>query len=880
MKTSRLTFCVAFFLSLMSFTALGQYEFPVVEFNEKNVPLNQALLTLRQSYDFEIAYDNRQLSRFRVSGDKKKIALNLLLDRWLDPIGYDYDLYEETIVVYRKENRSKAQEPQRYFVTVSGQVVDDRTNEPLPYASIAIQGSAQGVATNERGYFQITEVPNDTTTLVCTFVGFDTQRIRLSPETDLDNVIFRASKSHALLPVARVLTFREGGVIKNTRPSLLTIDTELAYELPNVGEPDIIRAIQLLPGVSGALENSAALHVRGGASDENLILFDGFTIYHLDHFFGVFSAFNSNSIKNIRLHKGVFDPRFGGRASSVLEVTGKTGNSMKTDFRANLNLLSASAHLESPILGNRATLMVSARRSYTDILYSPLYQTLFNGLYANVIEGSRDSLNIFGTDDQPDFRFHDITAKVSVKTRDNDQLSFSLYNGLDRLSTGYEEQTIDERFLIQYNDRSQWGNTGLSGQWSRQWRPGHFSSLTVGYSQFASELFGFDRRENLLVGSVDTVFFDRNTSIRDFTTRFRHEWQTGEHQLTAGFEINALSVDNSRLESSGESDQISETGDVFALFMSDAFKSKTGWEISPGLRTSYLGVAKRLFHEPRVRLSKRFMGGWSLHAAAGRHYQFIRNARRQDLFLNTSDQWHIANEGVVPVLTNDQATLGVQYEAELWEISAEGFYKDRKGVIEDALRLINAEAQNENDLLIGDGIAYGGELQITRTKGVHSGWAAYTYARTINRFSALEEKEIPSVFDRTHEFKAVYMYKPGRFHANAVFVYSSGLPFTAANGVYSLGLVNDQQIELLGYDQIHAARLPSYHRLDLSFYYDFPLKNANASIGLSLYNLYGRSNVRNRYYYLVGTFEESLRVEPRNQLFLGSVPAIQVSVEW
>lgn len=864
----------------MSLVAHGQYEYPEVEFNEKNVPLNQALLSLRQSYDFEIAYDNRQLSRYRVSGDKKKIALDKLLERWLEPIGYGFDLYEETIVVYRKEDELGGSDPKRFFITVSGQVVDDRTNEPLPYASISIAGIGQGVAANERGYFQITEVPNDTTTLVCNFVGFDTQRIQLSPETDLDNVIFRASKSHALLPVARVLTFREGGVIQSTRPSLLTIDTELAYELPNVGEPDIIRAIQLLPGVSGALENSAALHVRGGASDENLILFDGFTIYHLDHFFGVFSAFNSNSIKNIRLHKGVFDPRFGGRASSVLEVTGKTGNNLKTDLKANLNLLSASMHIESPILGDRASLMVSARRSYTDVLYSPLYQTLFNGLYANVIEGSRDSLNVFGTDEQPDFRFHDITAKVSVRTRENDQLSFSFYNGLDRLSTGYEEQTIDERFLIQYNDRSQWGNTGVSGQWSRQWRPGHFSSMTVGFSQFGSELFGFDRRENLFVGSVDTVFFDRNTSIRDFTTRFRHEWQKGGHQLTAGFELNALSVENSRLESTGESGQIVENGELLALFVSDVFQSRSGWEVAPGVRTSYFGVAKRLFHEPRLRVSKRFMGGWSLHAAAGRHYQFIRNARRQDLFLNTSDQWHIANEGVVPVLTNDQATLGIQYANELWKITAEGFYKDRKGVIEDALRLINAEADNENDLLIGDGIAYGGEIQITKTKGVHSGWAAYTYARTINQFSSLEEQEIPSVFDRTHEVKAVYMYKPGRFHANAVFVYSSGLPYTAANGVYSLGLVNDQQIELLGYDQIHAARLPNYHRVDLSFYYDFPLKNANASIGLSLYNMYGRANVRNRYYYLVGTFEESLSVEPRDQLFLRSVPAIQLSLEW
>jgi len=203
-----------------------------------------------------------------------------------------------------------------------------------------------------------------------------------------------------------------------------------------------------------------------GASDENLVLYDGFTIYYLDHFYGVFLAFNANSIKNVRLHRGVYEPKFGGRASSILEITGKQGNLNETNVKLNLNFMSAGLHLESPILGERASMMLSMRRSYTDLVFSAPYRQLFNGVYNNsVLPSQSTEVNAFGGDEQPDFHFYDITAKVGFTTESEDRFSLSVYSGRDDLSIGYEEKTIDGRFEIEYNDRSSWGNTGAGLNW-------------------------------------------------------------------------------------------------------------------------------------------------------------------------------------------------------------------------------------------------------------------------------------------------------------------------------------------------------------------------------------------------------------------------------
>ncbi len=871
-----------FALLLMAHVSLwGQDDPPVVAFSGEEVSLDNALLWLRRNYGVAMVYDGRALRNYSVSGDGTEQVLDDLLRAWLTPIGFTFEQINGAYVVISDATTSSASEPVEFGLEVSGRIIDRASKEALPFANVTLASSRRGAAANEQGYFLLRDVPADTSLIRITYLGFEPRLVRVS-ELNTDNAVIELERISAILPVALIRGERQSGILETRGLSVTTIDPEMAVYLPGIGEPDPIRTLQLLPGVSGALENSANLHIRGGAADENLVLYDGFTIYYLDHFYGVFSAFNANAIKNIRLHKGVVEPMFGGRASSVIEITGKQGDLSQTRLKADMSLLSTSLHLESPILGNRASMMISGRRAFTDVLYSSLYRGLFNNLYANSTIGDR-AINegVFGSDQAPDFSFYDLTAKVSWETEARDRFSFTVYSGRDRLAMQFAERTRDDRFLYEYNDRSRWGNTGVGARWAKQWDATSSSTLTFGYSSYRSELFGFDSRTNLFIGVVDTLFFDRNSEISDLSMRYDHQLIRRNHTLKFGTANTAMRVENRRLDSDGDAARSIAAESTLALYLQDTWEFAPNWSLSGGSRLTWYTGTNRLYHEPRLIAEHRINERWSVQAAAGRNWQFIRNVRRQDLFLNTSDEWRLAGEGTVPLLVVDQISAGGAMRLKQFVFEAEAFVKQSSGAIEDALRFISEDPGTfTDDLLTGTGRARGLEFMASKPKGLHTGWLAYTWSRAMNRFDALNNAEIPAYFDRRHEAKAVYAFNPGRYRFSAVFVYASGLPFTAANGVTDVELPTGETRPIVAFSGLNGARLPDYHRLDLSANYVFNWLSGKAMAGLSLYNIYGRTNVRNRYFFSAGSEADALLVDFNDLVFLGFVPSIQLSFEW
>ncbi|MFT4682652.1 MAG: ferric enterobactin receptor [Yoonia sp.] len=871
-------FCCAFV-----FTTFAQSDTLQVAFSGEDIQLNRALLELRKTYSLSIAYDNRALKDIRVSGTGEITSLSDLLTKWLVPNGYTFEYISETYVIFLKQALEvEAMDPSRFNFSLHGRIIDQRTKEPLPFATLSEVQTGLAVNSNEEGFYTLTPVSSDTALLKCSYIGYQSVELRLSPNVDIQSVNIEMVKFRALLPIANIVTELPSLLETTSRPSLQTLNVDLAFKLPNIGEADVVRALQLLPGVSGALENSAALHVRGGASDENLVLYDGFTIYYLDHFYGVFSAFNANSIKNVRLHRGVYEPKFGGRASSILEITGKQGNLNETNVKLNLNFMSAGLHLESPILGERASMMLSMRRSYTDLVFSAPYRKLFNGVYNNSVLPSQSSeVNAFGGDEQPDFHFYDITAKVGFTTESEDRFSLSVYSGRDDLSIGYEEKTIDERFEIEYNDRSTWGNTGAGLNWAREWDYKHRSTMTVGYSAFNSELFGFDSRSNLFVGTIDTLFFDRNTTIQDFSMRFNHDIRMNNHVSSLGFAYTNYHVENGALSSIGANSKDIDTQVQADLYVQDVWSPTQKVELTGGFRGSFFGGTNKFYLEPRALFAYNLNEFWKWNAAVGRNHQFIRNIRRQDLFLNTSDEWRLADEEDVPVLRSDQLSTGFIFNKRGYGLCVEGYFKWNKGTVQDALQFSSLDPGTfENNLVEGNGRSRGLEFLLSKSKGKHSGWVSYTLSKATNNFDEIQIDALPAEFDRRNELKAVYMFRPGKLHFNAVFVYASGLPFTPAFGTYELELINGETREFVAFGQLNSGRLPSYSRLDVSVYYDFMIGVGNATVGLSIYNVYNRNNVKDRYYFIAGTESDDLFVSQRDQTLLGFLPALQLTMEW
>ena len=397
--------------------------------------------------------------------------------------------------------------------TVSGAIRDAETREALPYASVLVIGTQIGAASNVDGYFVLLGLPADSLTLQVTYLGYMTALVQIDART-LDEPL-----TVEMTPIAteldEVLVTAESYQMMKTgdKVSQVTVSPKDLAVLPHIGEVDIFRSLQLLPGISGTNEGSSGLFVRGGTPDQNLVLLDGMTVYHVDHFFGFFSAFNADAIKDVQIYKGGFPAKYGGRTSSVVDLTGKTGDANNFQLGAGLNLLSSNAVMEVP-LGGRGSFLLSARRSYTDILQTGLYTSIYETVTGEDITPEDQQGGGFGGGRggrggalgggfvgpgqavvQPDFYFYDLNAKLTYLPSTVDVVALSVYNGQDHLDqsrdlsrnlggpNGQNNVNVTNDLL----DLTDWGNVGVSGKWSRQWSPRFYSNALVAYSQYFSD---------------------------------------------------------------------------------------------------------------------------------------------------------------------------------------------------------------------------------------------------------------------------------------------------------------------------------------------------------------------------------------------------------
>lgn len=266
--------------------------------------------------------------------------------------------------------------PEKRNFTLKGSVKDKNSGETLPFANVLVRGTSNGANTNVDGYFTLFEIEADTMILEVSYLGYHTTYFRLKPGIDMGNLLIEMKDMSQQLSEIVVVAEQEEQLLKaSTGISKMSMTPAVLATLPSFGEKDIFRSLQLLPGVSGSNESSSGLYVRGGTPDQNLVLFDGFTVYHINHLFGFFSAFNSNAIKDVQLYKGGFDSKYGGRISSVVELTGKDGNTEKFNLGIGLSLLSFNAFVESPFADGKGSFLVAGRRSFQSDFYSDIFES-------------------------------------------------------------------------------------------------------------------------------------------------------------------------------------------------------------------------------------------------------------------------------------------------------------------------------------------------------------------------------------------------------------------------------------------------------------------------------------------------------------------------
>ncbi|MDZ4751278.1 MAG: carboxypeptidase-like regulatory domain-containing protein [Flavobacteriales bacterium] len=891
MKPERLIKSLQFLtLLLCSLHGFGQLDQQVsVDFQKTSA--TSALRDLNQRYNIKFGFDTRAMDSLEVNLQLENVKLSEVLDGIFEGSNYTYSVLGKSVVIYGLEPEPENFEPTRTNFTWRGQIRDKRTGEPLPFANIRTSGAF--TVTDEMGRFILKEIPFDTSTVMINYVGYAEIKIRLTPDLIAQERSILLEQNRVLLPQAVIVGVRlpllETTDIISTQ-AMNPLDLSV---LSGNGEPDAMRTAQLLPGVAATLESSSGLVIRGSSADQSLVSFDGFSIYHLDHFYGIFSAFNSNAIKNMRIHKGGMDASFGGRSAGWVEITGKEGNRYTPKLQLDLSMLSLGLLFESPIgKSEKASVLVAFRRSYTDQLFTPLFRKLFNTSYnssiAVVDDDAPNEVDIFERESDPDFRFFDLITKVSLRPNKDHSVQLSAFRGRDKLGFTYFLSSDQGRYNYAYNDDNSWGSDGIGARW--QWNKGDFRLKTsIGYSIYRSSLFSNDTITDILFGLEEVNKGEFDNSLEDGRLHVDAAQSYKNHDVHLGIQANDIRTLRKSLGNSNRFEESNQKSNEVTLYLLDRWSLTKGIKLVPGLRATYYAQEEddvknlnEFWLEPRLNLTAKVSEKSTFKLGTGRYYQAIHRLRTQSLLLNSPDLWSMSDGKSLPLTYSDHFIGGFTWKDEGWTIDAEVFYKENYDSFENLSTyyfMSGGIDPNSDSIIVGNGTNTGLELLVQKDFKQSHLWFSYTLSESVNHFSGFQETFYRSN-DQRHEAKAYFEMKGERWEWGAYFVLGSGRPYTRLVGSDEIELIDGTTRTVPLYGEINADRLPVYHRVDLSASWLFSWGKAKGKISGNVYNVYDRQNIRDIQYYSISESSNEVLFVERRVMMLGILPGLNLQLNF
>lgn len=731
--------------------------------------------------------------------------------------------------------------------TISGTVSEAVSGEAVIGVNVLLfsEGKAQtsgakpltGARTNKYGFYSIPNVASGTYEVLVRGIGFKTlvKTVRLAEgETTIRmNLALQPEVTRA--GQVTVSASRDDAQTSTAKISSVSLSQELIKSLPAFGgEADVFRALQLMPGVRTGNEVSNGLFVRGGSPDQNLTLLDGVIIYNPTHLGGLLSVFNNDALRDTRLLKGALPSEYGGRLSSVIDITMKEGTKEKLSGAAGLSVLNGRVTVEGPINEN-ATFMVSGRRLWLDLLASALNETIkgIDPQVANVI---------------PRYFFYDLNAKINYKLSDDDRLYVSGYWGYDLLKSPqvFSTATFDVS----------WGNAIANVRWNHIFSPSLFGNFQANYTNYDFSTSIATQQQN-----GDTLRFSSISRIRDWTLKGSTEWTPSDnHVVKFGIEgiyhqFRGAAVSNGVFSGGGFTLDATNSNEIVSL--EAAAYAQDEWQITPslavnaGLRSVWFQNGNYSFLEPRLSASYALTDAVTLRGSFASANQFIHLIIRNDIGV-PSDVWFPSTERIKPA-SGQQYVLGgeVQMFEREWLLSIEGYYKHQNNLLEfkdDAQ--FSLLAPTEDQLTSGSGEAYGTEFFLQKRSGKWTGWIGYTLSWAWRTFADLNEgKPFHPRFDRRHDVSVVANYKlDDEWEFGATWVYQTGQAFTMPVGQYDFVQLTNGRVPTgsptprYQSTERNGFRLPDFHKLDLTATYRFAWLGLPFNVSLSVYNAYSRRN--------------------------------------
>ncbi len=827
-------------------------------FDVKDQQLNLVLDSLINQYQLSIVYQDSYLENIiittKCSACSEKEAIATLLQN----TGLQWTKKNNQFIIISEEGWN---DPYR----LTGYILDKETGEFIPHANISVLNTYSGSISNENGFYNISGITAEQCTLTVSYIGYASEKVPIR-KSKARNTIIRIHLKPMILSSENItVTGNQVDIMKQgEQVSQISYSPRNVAMLPNLGENDVLRSLQLLPGIQGGNTGSAGLYIRGGTPDQNQIILDGMTLYQMDHFFGFVSSINALAVKDIQVYKGGIPSRFGGRVNSVINMTGKNGDMKKTRVSVFTNLLSSGFSLQQPLF-NRGSFLLTHRQTFTDQIHTDFYRKIYRFLSGGSgLNVGESVVLIDSTATQtysPEFQFTDLNAKLTFIYTARDIVSLSYYTSTDNLSEN-SSFNFDEsgNFQYQKKDDTEWLNDGLSLKFSHQWKNAAYSQWLLSKSTYNSNHVLMT--ESLTILS-DTIVFndirDEQNLIEDLTFHFNHDWIINKHRLESGIWYSNFSTN---FEANQEVNQQTTiqiidqkvNARLLALYLQDKFEVFERVSLIIGLRSSNYSIDKQWVLLPRISLRYELTPKSNVKSAWGKHKQYLHRFSNDFISSGSKFVWLLSADSLKPV-NAEQFVIGYQHFFTNYDLNIEYYYNAKSNIANFSRLhhypnyLFPADAYTSGLLMLGEETSHGFEILLNKSSGKINGWLSYNYGIAEWLFADINDKKpFPTNHDRTHDFKMVTMTHFGPWKFTLSWLYFSGRTFTDDNNLVIYEDENGNVALEAKPGTVNSSRLPDSHRLDVSIVRNSTWVGLKWEYGLSLFNVYNNKYISHKRY--------------------------------
>ncbi len=817
----------------------------------QNATLEEFVKQVEQKTGYSFIYGEEVRLNGRITLAVRDLTINEILRKAFEnqPIGFE--ISGKHILLNKRPVPQKT--ASRRF-TISGYVTDGASSETLIGANILDSRQRVGTATNPFGFYTLT-LPEGDAELIFSYLGYETRHssFPLNKDTVLN---IRLDSNNELAEVIVLSDKKEAGIQATAMGAYEIPMAQIQHTPAVLGEADILKTIQLMPGVQAGTEGFSGLYVRGGGPDQNLILLDGIPVYNADHLLGVFSVFTPEAIKNTTLYKSSFPARYGGRLSSIVDIRTNDGDMHHYHGALSVGTLTDKLHFEGPIWKGHTSFSLSARATHT---------AFFKNLIVDKDDYYADKYNYY---------FYDINAKVNHKFNDRSRLFIGFYKGKDHYhfdttdSNNYYQNNDDTKVYYKDDSHLNWGNTIAYGRWNYVFNSKLFCNTTISYNNYLMKLNQDVEDTRTYRGQIldrYSYLSQFRSGISDWSARMDFDFTPApEHHIKFGAEYIHHTfrpgISTSKTQEVENGEQQEETiyaasnnhvlrGQEVSLYAEDNFNLNSHLSLNAGIRASLFSTQGKNYCSIQPRLSTRynFGQGFSAKASYTCMAQYVHLLSSTPFSMPT-DLWVPITKNIRPMYANQYSLGGYYTGLAGWEFSIEGYYKQMRHILEyqDGVSFFGTSTNWEEKVEMGEGRSFGLEMMVQKTLGKTTGWLAYTLAKTDHRFkdgAISQGKWFPYKYDRRHTISLCLNHKfSERIDVGASWIFNTGGCITVPERE-TIIIRPEGNIESAPYiSRRNNYRLPASHRLNLGINFNKKTKHGMRTWNISLYNAYNAMN--------------------------------------